>query len=64
MAAGDSELIGEVAAGEEALRQEAIPIDSVLKLVLDEEEVTVERIPSSDGDRDGRWWPTTMSRGG
>jgi hypothetical protein len=53
-----------VAAGEEALRQEAIAIGSVLKPVLDEEEVIVEQIPGSDGDRDGRWWPTTMSRGG
>jgi hypothetical protein len=53
-----------VAASEEALRQEAIAIGSVLKPVLDEEEVIVERIPGSDGDRDGRWWPTMMSRGG
>jgi hypothetical protein len=49
---------------EEALESEAIAIDSSLKLVLDEEEVTTEQIPGSDGDIEGRRWPTMVSRGG
>jgi hypothetical protein len=63
-AAGDGELTGEEAAGEEALGPEAIAIGSGLKLVLDKEEVTAERIPGSDGDGEGRRWPTIVSRGG
>jgi hypothetical protein len=39
---GNGELVGEEAAGEEVLGMEAITIDSGLKLVLDEEEVTGE----------------------
>jgi hypothetical protein len=50
---GDGELIGEEAAGEEALGPRVIAIGSGLKLVLDEKEVTAERIPSSNGDGDG-----------
>jgi hypothetical protein len=61
---GDGELIGEEAAGEEALRSEAIAVGSGLKLVLDEEEVTAEQILSSDDDREGRRWPVMASRGG
>jgi hypothetical protein len=62
--AGDGELIGEEAVGEEVLRPEAIAVGSGLKLVLDEEEVMTERIPGSDGDGEGRWWPATARRGG
>jgi hypothetical protein len=50
-------------AGEEALGLKAIAIGSGLKLMLDEEEVTVEWFPSSDDDGE-RWrWPATTSRG-
>jgi hypothetical protein len=62
--AGDGELIGEEAVGEEVLRPEAIAVGSGLKLVLDEEEVTTERIPGSGGDGEGQWWPATARRGG
>jgi hypothetical protein len=51
-------------AGEESLGPEAIAVSLRLKLVLDEEEVTVERIPGSEGDREGRRWPVMVSRGG
>jgi hypothetical protein len=47
----------------EVLGPEAIDAGSSLKLVLDEEEVTVEWIPGSDGDGEGRRWPVTVSRG-
>jgi hypothetical protein len=40
-----------------------VVVGSSLKLVLEEEEVTVEWIPSSDSDREGRRWPVTASRG-
>jgi hypothetical protein len=63
-AAGDSELIREEAAGEESLGLEVIAIGSGLKLVLDEEEVIAERVPSSDSDGDGQRWPATASKGG
>jgi hypothetical protein len=49
--------------GEEALGPEVIAIGSGLKLVLDEEEVTAERIPGSDGDGEGWWWLAMVSRG-
>jgi hypothetical protein len=64
MAVGDGELTGEEALGEEALGQEAIAVGSCLKLVLEEEEVTAERILSLDGDGEGRWLPVMVSRGG
>jgi hypothetical protein len=64
MAAGDGELIGLEVAGEEVLGPEAIAIGSGLMLVLDEEEVTAEWIPGSDGDGEGRRWPAIASRGG
>jgi hypothetical protein len=51
--AGDSELTGEGAAGEESLGPDAIAVGSGLKLVLDEEEVTAEWIPGSDGNGEG-----------
>jgi hypothetical protein len=63
-AAGDGELVREEAAGEEALWPEAIAISSGLKLVLDEEEVTAEQIPDSDGDGEGWQWLVMASRGG
>jgi hypothetical protein len=47
----------------EVLGPEAIDAGSSLKLVLDEEEVTVEWIPGSDGDGEVRRWPVTVSRG-
>jgi hypothetical protein len=50
---GDGELIGEEAVGEEALEPRVIAVGSGLKLVLDEKEVTAERIPNSNGDGDG-----------
>jgi hypothetical protein len=62
--AGDGELIKEEAAGEQALGQRVIAIGSGLKLVLDEEEVTVERIPGSDSNREGQQWPAMASKGG
>jgi hypothetical protein len=61
--AGDGEVNGEEATGEEVLGSEVIAVESGLKLVLDEEEVMAERIPSSDGDGEGWWWPATVSRG-
>jgi hypothetical protein len=45
MVNGDGDLIGEVAAAEEVLMPEAIALGSSMKLVLDEGEVTPERIP-------------------
>jgi hypothetical protein len=63
-AAGDGELVREEAAGEEALWPEAIAISSGLKLVLDEEEVTAEQIPDSDGDGEGWRWLVMACRGG
>jgi hypothetical protein len=41
-----------------------IAIGSGLKLVLDEEEVTAERIPGSDSNREGQQWPAMASKGG
>jgi hypothetical protein len=60
---GDDELIEEEAVGEEVLGPEAIAIGSGLKLVLDEDEVTAERIPSSNSDGEGQHWPAMVSRG-
>jgi hypothetical protein len=60
--ARDGEFTGEEPVGEEVLGSEAIAISSSLKLVLDEEAVTAELIPGLDGDGEGQWWPTTMSR--
>jgi hypothetical protein len=62
IAAGDEELTGEEAVGEGALGPEAIAVGSGLKPVLDGEEVTAERILSSDGDRKGWRRLVTVSR--
>jgi hypothetical protein len=54
MTACDGELIEEEAAVEEVLGVDLIAVSSGLKLVLDEEEVMAEQIPSSDVDGGGR----------
>jgi hypothetical protein len=46
------------------VRHACIASGPSLKLVLNEEEVTVERIPDSDGDKEGWWWLATASKGG
>jgi hypothetical protein len=63
MAVANGELTREEAMGKEVLGPEAIAIGSGLKLVLNEEEVTAERIPCSNGDGEGQRWPAMVSRG-
>jgi hypothetical protein len=60
---GDGELTGEEVVAKVALMPEVIAVGLDSKVVLDKEEVTVERIPVSDGDGEGWQWLTTVSRG-